>query len=339
MEPTLKIAHNFHVGVELGGTSCKAAIFKSESKHDVVHFTRLHFEEFATSHEDPMETFNEMKTWLLFNLSGDSDDAIVPATLGIAAFGPICLDKTSDKYGCITTTPKLAWQNFPVYEKFKTHFFFVDREDCIFIDTDVNVCALFEYREAKVSSGIRESMCYVTVGTGVGIGLIVNNQCVHGMMHPEGGHVRVPIHKADLASGFQGVCPFHGDCLEGMVTNNSIKERLGLSTVADVADLPDDHQVWDTLAHYLGILCSNIYLTTSVERIILGGGVFKRSVLLTKTRKTFTQNINGYVKLPQIEGEALESFIVRPKYGDSLGSLAAAVCACKDLGKAEYSLN
>lgn len=175
---------------------------------------------------------------------------------------------------------------------------FEDREHCIFIDTDVNVCALFEYQEAKRMAAVRESLCYVTVGTGVGIGLIINNSCVHGMMHPEGGHVRVPIHERDLSTGFKGVCPFHGNCLEGMATNNSIKERLELSSVAEVADLPDDHEVWDILSHYLGILCSNIYLTTSVERIILGGGVFKRSVLLDKCREAFVRNINGYVKLP-----------------------------------------
>lgn len=181
---------------------------------------------------------------------------------------------------------------------------------------------------------IRESLCYVTVGTGVGIGLIINGQCVHGMMHPEGGHVRIPIHDKDLEMGFKGVCPFHGNCLEGMVTNNAIAKRLELSSVADVALLPDDHFVWDLIAFYIGILCSNLYLTTSVERIILGGGVPKRSVLIAKTRKVFAQNINGYVKLSQIEGDALDSFIVRPKYGDILGSLAATICAVnQDLKK------
>ena len=277
-------------------------------------------------------TYDEIKAWLLTKLhETDGSAAVLPASLGIAAFGPLCLDKTSPQYGCITTTPKLAWQNFPVYGLFKEDFNFAAR-DGIFIDTDVNVCALFEYREAKLSQAVRESMCYVTVGTGVGIGLIINNQCVHGMMHPEGGHVRVPLHKCDIDSDFKGVCPFHQSCLEGMVTNNAIKERLGLSNVADVAGLPDEHEVWDVLAHYLGILCTNIFLTTSVERIILGGGIFKRAVLLAKTRHIFTQNINGYVKMPQIEGDALESFIVRPTYGDSLGSLAAAVCAANTEG-------
>jgi predicted NBD/HSP70 family sugar kinase len=107
------------------------------------------FEEFQTSHDDPMVTFDEIKVWILYNLSEiDGSQAVVPQTLGIAAFGPICLDKTSLKYGCITTTPKLAWQNFPVFSLFKSTFAFEDRPKHIFIDTDVNVCALFEYREA-----------------------------------------------------------------------------------------------------------------------------------------------------------------------------------------------
>lgn len=97
----------------------------------------------------------------------------------------------------------------------------------------------------------------------------------------------MPIHKKDLEAGFKGICPFHGNCLEGMVTNNAIAKRLELAFVADVAYLPDDNYVWDVLAHYLGILCSNLYLTTSVERIILGGGVPKRAVLIEKTRKVF----------------------------------------------------
>ena len=97
--------------------------------------------------------------------------------------------------------------------------------------------------------------------------------------------------------------------------------------------------MWDVVAHYLGILCSNLYLTTSVERIILGGGVPKRAVLIDKTRKVFARNINGYVKLPAIEGDALESFIVRPEYGDILGSLAAAICAVTDdLKNTDYVL-
>jgi len=194
----LKTAQNLHVGVELGGTSCKTAIFRKEVVADSATFERICYAEFQTSHEDPYVTYDEIKVWLLTKLhETDGSAAVLPASLGIAAFGPMCLDKTSPQYGCITTTPKLAWQNFPVYSLFREDFGFIDR-DGLFIDTDVNVCALFEFQEAKLEQAVRESMCYVTVGTGVGIGLIINEQCVHGMMHPEGGHIRVPLHRKDI---------------------------------------------------------------------------------------------------------------------------------------------
>lgn len=104
-------------------------------------------------------------------------------------------------------------------------------------------------------------------------------------MHPEGGHVFVPRDVRD--EKFKGVCPFHNDCVEGLTTNISIKERLGLSSVDDIPNLPDSHEVWDILGGYLGTMCSNIFLTTSVEKIMLGGGVFNRGVLLDKVRKNF----------------------------------------------------
>ena len=133
---------------------------------------------------------------------------------------------------------------------------------------------------------VKESLCYITVGTGCGIGLIINGKCVHGMMHPEGGHVRVPVSELEKTkyNGFKGVCPFHGDCLEGLITNVAIKERLGLSDVSEVANLKDDDQVWDLIAGYLGTFCANLTLTMSVERIILGGGILGREILVEKTR-------------------------------------------------------
>jgi fructokinase len=136
-------------------------------------------------------------------------------------------------------------------------------------------------------------MCYVTVGTGVGIGLIINGKTVHGVLHPEGGHVRVPHAKGD--EDYEGSCPFHGDCIEGMCTNLSIKKRLGLKDVGEIPKLKDSHKIWDILAEYMGTFCSNIFLTTSVERIILGGGIFNRKCLLEKTRKVFKAKINRYI--------------------------------------------
>lgn len=175
---------------------------------------------------------------------------------------------------------------------------------------------------------MNDSLCYVTVGTGVGIGLIINGKCVHGSLHPEGGHVFVPKDERD--KDFKGVCPFHGDCVEGLCTNNSIRDRLGLSSVNDIPALPDDHEVWDIVGGYLGTMCSNIFLTTSVELIILGGGVFNRQVLLEKTRQIFKQRINKYLVHKKIDtDEALKTFLVRPDHGDDAGLIAAAHVGAK----------
>ena len=137
----------------------------------------------------------------------------------------------------------------------------------------------------------------MTVGTGIGIGLIINGKCVHGLMHPEGGHVRVPISPLEQSeyAGFAGVCPFHGNCIEGLCTNVAIKERLGLADVAALADLSDDNTIWDLVGTYLGDFCANLFLTVSVERIIIGGGVCSRAVLMQKIRARFLASLNNYV--------------------------------------------
>ena len=122
----------------------------------------------------------------------------------------------------------------------------------------------------------------MTAGTGIGIGLIINEKCVHGILHPEGGHVGVPRVASDMK--FKGSCPFHGDCLEGLCTNNAIRDRLGLKSVDDIPNLPDNHHIWDILGDYFGSFCANIFLTASVEKFIMGGGLFNRKCLLEKTR-------------------------------------------------------
>jgi fructokinase len=155
--------------------------------------------------------------------------------------------------------------------------------DKVYIDTDVNVCALYGYQKAKAQGQVKESFCYITVGTGVGVGLIVNGSCVHGTLHPEGGHVFVPRDPREDPD-FKGVCPFHEGCVEGMCSNIAIQKRLGLSSVEEVAGVPDSHVVWDIVGGYLGTMCSNIFLTTSCEMFMLGGGVFNRGCLIETTR-------------------------------------------------------
>jgi len=253
--------------------------------------------------------------------------------MGVAAFGPVCLDRSSPQYGSITTTPKLAWQNFPVLAKLSAGFAFdtsMERKSRVFFDTDVNVPAMFEYVQAqsKNDPAIKESLCYVTVGTGIGIGLIVNGKCVHGMMHPEGGHVRVPLNPLEQTTfnNFAGVCPFHGNCLEGLCTNVAIKERLGLEDVHGLRDLQDDNPVWDLVGGYLGDFCANLFLTVSIERIIIGGGICERAVLMDKIRARFIASLGGYVQMSQISPENIASFIVRPAL-DDVGTRAAATCS------------
>ena len=205
-----------------------------------------------------------------------------------------------------------------------------ERRQKVFFDTDVNVPAMFEFTRARArgDESVKESLCYVTVGTGIGIGLIINGKCVHGMMHPEGGHVRVPISPLEETAygGFSGVCPFHGNCLEGLCTNVAIKERLGLDSVEAVADLADDDQIWDLVGGYLGDFCTNLFLTVSVERIIIGGGVCSRAVLMDKIRQRFIASLNNYVQMPQITESNIGSFIVRPEL-DDVGTRAAATCS------------
>jgi fructokinase len=178
------------------------------------------------------------------------------------------------------------------------------RRGKVFFDTDVNVPAMFEFVQAQASQNdserVKESLCYVTVGTGIGIGLIINGKCVHGLMHPEGGHVRVPISPLEESKygGFRGVCPFHGNCIEGLCSNVAIKERLGLADVHALADLSDDDAVWDLIGEYLGNFCANLFLTVSVEKIIIGGGVCSRAVVMDTIRAQFIDKINNYVQMP-----------------------------------------
>jgi fructokinase len=140
------------------------------------------------------------------------------------------------------------------------------------------------------------------------------------MMHPEGGHARVPLLASDP---FEGVCPFHGNCLEGLCTNVAIAKRLGLASVDDVPNLGDDHEIWNILGYYLGTFCANLYLAVSVERIIIGGGVMNRACLFDKIRDQFRKSINEYVKMPQIDEENIKTFIVRSSFEDDLGTVAA----------------
>ena len=146
---------------------------------------------------------------------------------------------------------------------------------------------------------VRHSLCYVTIGTGVGIALLTSDHILKGLTHTEGGHMLVQRHPQDMLSG---VCPFHGDCIEGMVTNHALAKRFDCS-IHDLGKVPDDASEWEFIAHYLAVMCYNITLLYTPEAIILGGGIMNRTVLLPKIRAKFVEILNGYIQHPGLNPE------------------------------------
>ena len=267
----------------------------------------------------PQETVNAICNWI-------NEQPETFSSIGIAAFGPLNLDKKSPAYGSVTSTPKVSWQNFPLLKQVlagispskKTSTFRVA------FDTDCNILAKFELQNGAHS--VTDNLAYITVGTGVGVGFVINGKGIHGLIHPEGGHVSVPILAQEKDKyNFEGVCPFHGSCVEGLCTNVAIAKRLGLESVDKVPELPDDHEIWDMLGNYLGTMIANLTLTLSLEKVVIGGGVLNRGeVLLSKIRQHFTKRINKYLIHEKFEEEALKSYIVRSKFENELGLVSSA---------------
>lgn len=233
--------------------------------------------------------------------------------IGIGSFGPVDLDLTSPTYGYITTTPKPGWAQFDLAGT-------IARELNVPVgfDTDVNAALL---GEARWGSGQDLSdVVYLTIGTGIGGGAIVNGQVVHGLIHPEIGHLRVPHDKA--ADPFEGICPYHGDCLEGLACGPALQKRWK----APAATLAPDHPAWALEAHYLALALVNITLTVSPQRFLLGGGVMQQPHIFELVRKEFAALLNGYLQHPEIM-DRLDDYIQPPGLGGRAGILGSLVLA------------
>ena len=218
--------------------------------------------------------------------------------LGVGSFGPLDLNPASPTYGCITSTPKLAWRNYPLLKAL------LDGRDIpAGIDTDVNAAVMAEC-ELGAARGC-QSAVYITVGTGIGGGVYVNGQTVHGLLHPEVGHMLLRAHPDDPNP--RGVCPYHDGCLEGLAAGPAIGARVG----GDARTLADDHPTFAIEAYYLAQMCANLIVTLSPERIILGGGVMQRACLLPMVREETARLLNGYVQSSMIT-ERMEEYIVTP---------------------------
>jgi fructokinase len=235
------------------------------------------------------------------------------AAIGIATFGPVDLDPRSPTYGSITTTPKPGWANTDLAGPFREALHVP-----VAVDTDVNGAALAEHRWGA-ARGL-DTFVYVTVGTGIGGGAVVGGRLLHGLVHPEMGHVRVP-HDWH-ADPFPGTCPYHGDCLEGLASGRALGERWG----APAESLPAAHPAWALQARYLALGLVGIVAILSPERIVIGGGVMRQPRLLVSVRTNVVELLGGYLRSPAISS-GIDTYIVPPALGARSGVLGAIAMA------------
>ncbi|WP_078378729.1 ROK family protein [Sutcliffiella halmapala] len=232
--------------------------------------------------------------------------------LGVGSFGPIDLNLQSPKYGYITSTPKPLWQNTNLVGMLREHF-----NIPIGFDTDVNAAALGELKWGA-ASGL-DSCIYMTVGTGIGVGAIVEGKRVHGLTHPEMGHILVRKHPKDE---FLGNCSYHQDCLEGMAAGPAIEKRWGKKG----QELVGNDRVWELEGYYLAQGIANFILILSPQKVIIGGGVAKQLQLFPLIRNNVQAVLNGYIEHQQILS-AIEEYIVPPGLGDNAGLCGALALA------------
>jgi fructokinase len=234
-------------------------------------------------------------------------------SIGVASFGPLDPDPRSPTYGSIALTPKPGWSGFDFVDFIRGA---IDLP--VGFDTDVNGAGLGEWRWGA-AQGLH-TFVYLTIGTGIGGGGMLNGELMHGLLHPEMGHIRLP-HDLSL-DPFPGICPYHNDCLEGLANGPAIEQRWG----APAEKLPPDHPAWELEAHYLALALVNYICTLSPQRIIMGGGVMKQTHLFPRIRTKVSALLNNYVQVPQIT-EKIDEYIVPPILGNRAGVMGAIALA------------
>ena len=283
--------------LEAGGTKCIVAIADED-------FNILKRERIDT--RTPAESLPEILDF--FHQSPE------PLTgLGIASFGPLCIDQDDPEYGNILVSPKIPWRGFSFLNEF------APLGVPMLVDTDVNGAAIGEavYGAAK---GAR-TVAYITVGTGIGVGMVKDSDPLYGFSHYEIGHIMTPRMDGDT---FEGICPSHTDCAEGLACGPAIKARWGTS----LSELPQDHPAHEIEAFYLAHLISSIVLMHTPHRIILGGGVMKTPGLIERVRTKAVELLGDFVTSEWLD-EGLESYIQLPGLGDNSGIVGALTLAQK----------
>lgn len=289
-------------GIEAGGTKFVCGVGNAEtgSRETAIIPTR-----------DPDETFTDVEAF--FQAASGRHGPV--QGIGIASFGPLDLDPASASFGRILQTPKPFWEGCDLVAR-------AGRIAAVplALDTDVNAAAI---AEAAAAGPDLRSLAYVTVGTGIGVGIVADGRPLHGMGHPEAGHGFPRRH--DAHRGFSGICPFHGDCYEGLASGKAVEAAWGIAP----PDVPSDHPFWDVESHYLAHLCASLFLTVSPQRIVLGGGVMEQQALFPLIRQKAVDLLAGYLAaIPDVA--AMEAYIVPPRCQEPsglIGSYILAACA------------
>ncbi len=285
-------------GVEAGGTKFVCAVGDENGKL----LERL---EFPTT--SPRETLGQVAEFFCSQRRAHDLRAI-----GIGSFGPLDLNSRSLTFGYITATPKPGWRNVEFVGAIQRA-----TELPVRLDTDVNAAALAEGRWGA-AQGL-ETYLYLTVGTGLGGGAVVNGRLLHGLLHPEMGHIRIPREQADP---FAGACPFHRDCLEGLASGPALEQRWGKPG----ENLPAEHPAWELEARYLAYGLVSFISILAPERILMGGGIMQRTTLFPLIRRQVQEILNGYIQAPQVSSD-IDTYIIPPALGRNAGVLGAIALA------------
>lgn len=280
--------------IEAGGTKIICGIGNEKGEL----FEKIHFE--TTS---PAETMPKIIEYF-------ADKQI--EALGVGTFGPVDVNPSSETYGYILDTPKAGWSMYPFLDTLKEHITVP-----MVIDTDVNGAALGEAMWG-VANDV-DSCLYITIGTGVGAGFYSEGRLLHGLLHPEMGHILLRRHEQD---DYMGKCPFHGDCLEGLAAGPAIEGRFGIKAY----ELEETHIAWEIEAYYIAQALINYTMILSPHRIILGGGVMKQQQLFPLIRKEFIKQLGNYINKPELSTD-IDHYIVYPGLGDHSGMYGALALA------------